>query len=325
MTKLSQRDQTILSTIQYHGDQPMRATAAELGLTESAVRRVFTRALEAGILKRRVYVNSFILGLSQWSIFISTSAGTAAQRTRLREVLTGAPGIELLLEVGGQFDYGLVITARSAFDIEAFFDSLTRGSKTPLSGMRVQTRTGWYYFGVKYLSGAHSTRTTAIVPQAATVTLAPSDIDVLQAFSNSRDGNRQRIAQSLGMPLSTVQYRIEHLTRRGVIAAVLYQIVADKIGFEAYRILLSTHFPSRQHRTALLEWAQEHPSVLTFMHGIGNWEYELRVEAPDTRSVRATVDEIQDRFSHFIRSAEIVPVSRVLRMELAPHPSMLQG
>jgi DNA-binding Lrp family transcriptional regulator len=240
-------------------------------------------------------------------------------------VLKKAPGLELVLEVGGQFDYGLVITARSAFDVESFFDSLTRTNKTALSGVSIQARTGWYYFGVKYLGGASSARTTAIVPPETTITLVPKDIEVLQVFSQSRDGNRQTMARVLGMPLSTLQYRIEHLVSSGVVAGVLYQIVADKIGYEAYRALISTRLPSHAHRTAILEWAQKHPAVLTFMHGFGNWEYELRIEARDTRTARATVDELHDRFSDFIRTTEIIPVSQVLRMELTPHPSILRS
>lgn len=325
MIKLSDRDRAILSTLQYHGDQPMRATAADLGLAEAAVRRVFLRALNAGVLRRRVYVNSFLLGLTQWGIFFSASGGTATQRARLRDILERAPGVELLLEVGGQFDFGLVITARSAFDVESFFDSLTRGTTTPLSGVKIQARTGWYYFGVKYLGFSNSASTTAIIPQAMTISLAAKDIEVLQAFSASRDGNRQGMARSLGMALSTLQYRVESLIQSGVIAGVRYQIVADKIGYEAYRVLVSTNLPSRSHRAALLEWARKHPSVLTFMHGIGNWEYELRIESEDTRAARTVVDQLQDNFSHLIRGVEIIPVSRVLRMELTPHPSILRS
>ena len=322
--KLSDRDRAILSTIQYHGDEAIAGPAAALGFTESAVRRVVTRALDTGVLRRRVYVNSFALGFHQYSIFFSANARTATQRARLRDLLVQSPATELVLEVGGQFNYGIVVTARSVFEAEAFLENLTRDDAISLSGVRIHARTGWHYFGVKYLGSSPSARTTAIVPGTAIVTLAPGDAEVLHAFGESPDGNRQRIARSLGMPLSTLSYRIDRLRTSGVIAGVLYQIVADTIGYEAFRVLVETSSPSRAYRTALLKWAQAHPAVLTFMHGFGNWNYELRIETRDTRAARAAVDELQDRFPEFIGTTELVPVSRVLKLATTPHARLLR-
>ena len=59
------------------------------------------------------------------------------------------------------------------------------------------------------------------------------------------------------------------------------------------------------------------------MHGIGPWQYELRVEAPGQIEVSAAVDDLTESCADFINHIEIVPVVKVLKMQLCPDRELL--
>lgn len=316
--KLTDEVKKILSSVQYFGDVSSHAIAKKLGLKESTVRRVISTSFTQGILKRRVYINSYALGLSQYSIFFNSSNRSAAHKLALRNLLIASPCVELVLEVGGQFDFGIVVTAASAFEVEKFLEHLTSKKGGAISGIRIHTRTGWYYFGAKYLYLPPYRPTIKISPSGPVCRLSSEDLSILDAFCKSDDGNRSTISRKLGIPLSTLQYRLSQLEKTGIIAGVRYQILAERIRHESFRVLVAASAPSQSLRVALHEWAQKHRSVLTFMHGIGNWDYELRIEADEIVAAKSTVDEMHDRFSGVLGATELIPISGVLKMALTP-------
>jgi len=77
--------------------------------------------------------------------------------------------------------------------------------------------------------------------------------------------------------------------------------------------LISCRVPLTIYRPAVLEWARRHPIVLTFKHGFGNWQYELRIETSRTSAATEAVDDLRERFAEFNDHAEVVPVARCLR------------
>ena len=202
--KFSSRDLQIISAYQSRIDSPIALTAQATACREHIVRRAIARARDADALTRRVYVNCFRLGLQQYSLFLSDGATSRVQRARLREALLKAPFVELLIEVGGAFSFGVVLTVRSVFDLESFFSWIAAKSAVSIKTVQFHQRSGWYYFGVKYLHQRLQPPPIHIVASnEASVELSPEESRVLQAFASAPDGTRAQIARGLGMPVST--------------------------------------------------------------------------------------------------------------------------
>jgi DNA-binding Lrp family transcriptional regulator len=258
------------------------------------------------------------LGLQQYAIFFSVSSKAVGQKSKMRETLLKAPFVELLIEVSGRFNFGLVLTVRSVFDLERFFDFVTTESNLEIRDLHLQARTGWHYFGVKYLSKGIAPTPIQIVPSGKVQELSREEIKLLHAYAASSDGNRSQIAKALGVPATTIQYQLEKLRKSGVLLGVRYQVSSEIAGHYPYRVLLSTSHPLSSHRIKIFNWAKTNPLVVSMMHGVGPWQYELRIEAPGTSAVSSLVDDILESFSDFIENAEVVPVAKVLKMQLAP-------
>jgi DNA-binding Lrp family transcriptional regulator len=274
--------------------------------------------METNQIRRRVYVNLFALGLQQYAVFFAIPPKSISKKAKMREVLLRAPFVELLIEVSGRYHFGLVLTVRSAFDLERFFDFVSAQSKIEVTDLALQARTGWYYFGARYLCSSGHPEPIHVVPTGDTRSLSSSESEALYAYAASSDGNRSRMARELRVPPATLQYQISNLRRSGVVLGVRYQIAPEMTGFQPYRVLLNTNYPASSNRLKIYNWCKQAPYVVSLMQGVGPWQYELRVEAPNQTAVASTVDDLTERCADFIHHAEIVPVVKVLKMQLCP-------
>lgn len=319
--KFSPRDLHILSAYQSRIDNPIAQTAQAASAREHIVRRTVSRAQEAEVLTRRVYVNFFRLGLQQYSIFFSDGATSKAQRARLREALLKAPCVELLLEVGGAFSFGVVLTVRSVFDVDVFFRWIAAKSSVPIKTVQFHQRTGWHYFGVKYLHPrVHPPPIHIVASGEAPIDLSSEDSRLLHAFTLAPDGSRAHIARTLGIPVTTFQYQVQRLTEAGVIAGVRCQVAPGIVGYQSYRVLVRTGILRASDHEAIFNWAKRHPHVVSMMHGVGSWQYELRVEAPSFAAASDICEDLTEYSSDYVHNVELLPVARVLKMQLAPDP-----
>jgi DNA-binding Lrp family transcriptional regulator len=316
--RFSPRDLKIIHAAQTCADEPLAKLAKITGEKEHIVRRVISLALEKGALRRRVFTSSLDLGFQEYVIFFSSGARTVAQKNVLRDVLLEAPNVQLLLEVGGRFNFGVVLLAPSVLDFENFFNYIVSKSRIPITDVQLQMRTGWHFFGAKYLVQAPLSAPVHVVPSDKPLTLSSDESRILNTFATSENGKRAEMARSLGLSQATFQYQLDRLHARGIILDVRYQVVPEVFGYQPFRALVMTSLPLTAPRMQIMKWARHNPYVVTMMHGVGVWQYELRIEAPNYATAAMVVDELNEKFSSVIRSVELIPVLSVLKMQLHP-------
>jgi hypothetical protein len=54
------------------------------------------------------------------------------------------------------------------------------------------------------------------------------------------------------------------------------------------------------------------------MHGVGGWQHELRIEAPSFAAASEACEELVEVTGDYIEQVEVLPVAKVLKMQLAP-------
>ncbi len=320
--KLSPRDRTILAVCQVWGDESIQRIARESGTREHIARRVIADALERGLLVRRVLVNLFDLGLHQYVMRLSSGALTTAERSKVRAALVKAPYIELLLELSALSDLLAVVTVRSILDLENLLSVIAAETGLALGRVDMHIRVGWHYFGAKYLNPKVPIPPLVVAPTKQQISLSKEQAQLLSAYASHPTGKFSEIARATGRPLSSVQYQIERLKSQGIILGTRYQLAPAAIGHQAFRVFVNVNAPQKAHRQAILKWAQSAPTVVTAMYGVGRWQYEFRIEASDYDEAKQVTDGLTERHPRVISDIEVVPVSKVARMQLYPDQSL---
>lgn len=325
MIKPSPKDLRILSTYHLHGERSISEVAERAGEKVHTVRRVLTKATEAKLVQRRVFVNFFALGLNQFGVYLNTKVTSKAARVKIKNILQQIPFIELVIEVVGEFDFGLVVTVRSVFNIQELLDRISSEASVSLSRIHIQPRTGWYYFGPKYFDRKIKNPPIQVVPSGKRIPFSHEEALLLDAYCSGSTENLAVVSRKLGLPSNTVQYRVNKMKESGLILGVRYQLSPSLLGYSTYRALVALGESSREIREMIIRWAELQPYVVSLMFGVGNWQCELRIEAPDVDAATEVLDELSSLLPNLIEQYSFMTVSKVLKMKLHPDRELFVG
>ena len=121
MRQLDKTDQAIVSQLQYNGRKPYTDIAAELGLTEGAVRRRVKRMSDEGILQIVGIVEPQFL---EWNA--AGMIGVSVQAGRVEEVgeqIAQFPEVTYLFMASGGFDLFVEVYCRNRQHFVSFLNN----------------------------------------------------------------------------------------------------------------------------------------------------------------------------------------------------------
>jgi len=118
------------------------------------------------------------------------------------------------------------------------------------------------------------------------------------------------IATRLNSAAATIRYRIERMEELGIIAGYRVELDLSKIGrnFFKAQLHLSQYDPRREEE--LRVYCKTNPSILHFIKQIGDCKVELELEVQNFEQYNELLDEMRERFRHYIRNIETIVIRK---------------
>lgn len=120
---LDASNKKILRMLQENSRRSFVDLGADLGLSESAVRRRVTQMADGGVI-RRFTLEMGDMGAA--SAIVLASVGADSETSEVATRLLDLPGAEIIYEITGQYDIMAVITAPSIGEINSSIDGLRK-------------------------------------------------------------------------------------------------------------------------------------------------------------------------------------------------------
>ncbi|MFN8390369.1 MAG: winged helix-turn-helix transcriptional regulator [Bdellovibrionota bacterium] len=306
--KLTDKERDIFSVAQLAPRLSVNELRSYCGYRDHTIRYHLQRGLEDGLLIPRCFVNLNLLGYMQFEVYFSLSANNPQARQLLLKALCESERVSWMGEVGGDFQYGANICARSLAEVTQFFDSLSTTFGHLVLDREIAVRVSLDYFGNKYLSEKNRPRSSL----SYAVTENRVDIDeldhrILRELMKNSPLIRRVLAQNLGLPLSTLEHRLKKLEQSGVIVGYYYLIDPARIGMQSFLFLVGVKGMNAKLRGELSAFAAGHPNVVVFINTIGSWDIELAVEVETARQSVEISEALQTRFGPAIRFMKVLP------------------
>jgi DNA-binding Lrp family transcriptional regulator len=152
-------------------------------------------------------------------------------------------------------------------------------------------------------------------------TVAPIDFTdhrILCSLGQNANPSTAVIARQLGLPVSTVTYRIKAMRDSGVIPALGYSASVFDDGRIPFGLLISVVRTSPAFRTTFWDFCCAHPAVSALLTVSGPWEHQVEVEVRDARAVSAVVQEFYEAFPQNIDEIVTIPIGSMHK--LTPYP-----
>lgn len=300
---LTPQERRVLSVAQTDWRLDVPALAKMTGLRAHSVTYALKRLHDKEVMRPFVMYNIHNLGLTDYCVFFNVQGSGRQVRDRVLSYCVESTQAAYVAELSGRYQYTASIMAASIFEVEEFFDGLARRLKQPSLELSFAMRAQWSVLPIKYLDPV----ATKLKPLTRTKTDNTASVDTLDdtlltMLSGKPDLSLTKLASAIGVPYSTVRYRIESLVSRGVIIGFPYVIDGARIGRHPFRILIVARGVNQTFRDALFAFASAHHLATMFVRCLGAWDFEINYDLEDLSQGGEVVQELYDHFGEWIQS-----------------------
>lgn len=307
--KLSPAQAKVISAAQLDADCLLSKLRKRTGMKEHTIRYTLERAREQGIIERRYFINLFKLGYLQHEVFFSLTSEQSGMRDALLKQFKASDRISWIGRLGGDYQYGINICSRDVTHVVSFFDDLSKNYGRAFVERNLSLRVGLTFFGNRYLAPAlkpqeplryHST--------TELVAIDLTDHKILSALTSHCPASGHELARILGMPQSTVDYRLKKLKSSGVIVGSYYNFRGDQVGIISFLCLISTKGLGSVFREKALAFCNSHPKIVVLVESIGSWDFEFVIDAFSAEEAMRTSEQLLDYFGRDINWLKMIPL-----------------
>ena len=313
--RLSERERSILSTAQLQSNASAQALANETGYRSHSVRYVLKRFEQEGVIRKRPVIDLWRIGVIQVAVYLSVAFESKYAAEHFHTMLAGSKRIGDAFEVGAEFQFSVVVYGRSIWDTSHYINSLSAIPGTHISRKIIGVRLSQCLYRRRYLSSQKSSLNKIFIDGTAKqLRLDPSDRQILQLLSAAGNTSRRELARQLSIPHSTFETRTKRLVEDGVICGWVYGINPDRIGVQSYRILVILPSLAPDTIAEMLRFAETQLNVVTIMHCMGNFDFEVLVEVEHGSDIRTIIQEMTTQFGHRGVHFLVVPFYKYLKV-----------
>jgi DNA-binding Lrp family transcriptional regulator len=311
---LTPQERKVLSCMQMDWRLDVPELAKLTGLRSHVVSYALRKLKERKLSRRFVMYNIHALGLTDYCIFFNVHGTGKRIRDSVISYAVESAQTTYVAELSGRYQYTASIMATSIFEVESFFDGLAARLKQPAIDLSFGIRAQWSIFPVKYLDPIakkvpHLTRTQS----KSFATVDSVDTRLLALLSSKPDISWTQLAASVGIPYSTVRYRIDSLVQRGIIIGFPHAVDGARLGKHPFRILVVARGLNPSLRRDLFAFATSHRLCTMFVRCVGAWDFEFNYDLDELAQGGEVIQELYDTFGDFIQSTTTVTELSVLK------------
>jgi Lrp/AsnC family leucine-responsive transcriptional regulator len=321
--RITEQDKAIIVCAQLQADASCATIARACGYKEHTVRHSLKKLEQHGLIKRYPYINLHALGFENFILNFSLNPASTSS-SRVIDFIAGSERTAWLSHRTGDFQWAASLFMRSSAEMLSFLDALTEVADRPFLHKEVVLHVSCHLFPRKYLCVDNSRiKDFKVEPLryghlAQTVDISEMDHKILSALSAHAAESTQEIARRIGVPLSTVSYRISLLKERQVISGFAYAFHPQEVSIHVLRFLVSFKGLSRKLREEVFEFCKAHPNVSSLISCIGNWDYEIKVEAIAEAEVNVFIAQFYRKFSDYILSTKTFSLFKPQKLNYYP-------
>jgi Lrp/AsnC family leucine-responsive transcriptional regulator len=295
--------------------------AKKLKSPPETLRYRYNSLTESGVIQfEYAVVDAGKLGSGVHKILLKLHNVDEQKVSQIIAALTSHPKVNWVARFDGVYDIGFTIWIEQLRELSEFIDWLREKFHNFLNRVVFAVNIEAEFFprdfsqNPKYRTSKQAAYTTPKDRHRCD----ELDLFILRKLAKAPRTSNVEIAEAANVTSETVGLRVSRLEKAKVITG--YRLVVDcqKLGWINYYVFLNLKHVSAEKRGKLVEFCRKHPLVNYLIKALGEWDYELNVEARNTEEYRKLMMEITKEFSEIVRDYYAVPVVRLHKFSVLP-------
>ena len=316
---LSEIERQIISAAQLQADLPITELAKQVKMKSHTVRYALERLLREKIISPYPFINYVPLGFHEHDLYCSLKFRDQEDRSKFISYLKQSRSVSWLIELGGDYQYGIGVIARDIYEVQSVIDGIASRFGPIFMEKTFATCLRWSVFRRKYLtSKVAKINELKVGPSSEAVKVDEQDLAILAAMSKFPEYSSKELAKLVNLPPTTFGYRVGVLRNKGIYLGLAYGLEPTRFGMQVFRLQIALSNPGHDQVRRLYEVAKASPWVMSFVEFYGGWDIAMRVEVPQPSEAFALGEHLVDSFGDSIRSLRLLPVFH--EQKLQPFP-----
>ncbi len=307
--KLSSRDKEILAVAHLRASASPKELAHDLGLREHTVRDALNRLEQEGVITPRTMVDVHLLGFTQFSAFFSAIHHQRENQVNLQKLILESEHTSDVFGLGGDYQYGAVITVEDITDAQNFLERISNSSGIEIIEKSLALRTSTTIYQRNYLNNVSTNRESITYKKTnKRLRIDADDHRIIAALNAIQHTSLRDLAKKLEMPHSTLTNKYKKLEEAGVIIGSVYGMSCAALGAQSFRLLVYTKGFDFAAEQDLHRYALSNPNVLCLFQMMGSWDYELEVEVYEARDTFELVQDLYEVLKERVLTIKTIPI-----------------
>lgn len=322
IVRLNDKERSVVAALAARADTPLTEVAKILGLPVHAVRYALDRLIEQKVVRYCPFVNVFALGYTPYSVYVRLVPEWRAKSEQIVEWLRTKSAVSWVAQLGGSYDLCISILAESPVEVTGFLESFATEVGDCISQKAVVSQTKFCFYPAHYWqSREHKPPVVTYEGGGTPVELDGVDKKILSGIVQYTFTSHRDLARQLGMAFSTLETRLERLSRSGVLPATVYLVNSPILGIQPYKILVHVKGLRAKVADTLHSFCLSAPQVTTIISNLGSWDYEVGIEVEENAMAVQFLDQLHKILGASLGHAELVTHFRDLKLSTFPFSS----
>ncbi len=319
MAKLAAKELKILQALEFDAEKSIEVIRKESGLSEHSIRYHQHRFISDGVITRTPIIDLPSRGYNFIGIFFNPSLKEQNLRSIIQRSIIPLNEIVWLAEFVGEYRYGMAVAGRDLATIDQIITGLSDKFPRLFRTKSIAHQLNSTFFTRKYLGGSQrNVKQLKIGTTSDSKDLDTVDKKILGIVASDGSISRRKLAQKLGIPLTTIDYRFERLRKDGVLRGFTYSIDTNFLGRQNFMLLVFGNGMSSEFSKAVYNFAHTHPDVTSLYRCLGWWDFELDIEAENHSKVLEIADQLLSVGREWINSIKILSGVKTLKHTMVP-------
>jgi DNA-binding Lrp family transcriptional regulator len=283
------------------------------------VRDSLSRLEQHQVIRRAALFNVSRLGFVEYDLMCSLGSLGRAKKQELLSYLLESPLVTFVLETAGEYHLIIVVCAASPAVVESFITSVSDHFGDIFNHIDIAVMHSRAIYGIKFLATKkRPEKFVRICSERGIEKYDQLDRRILKALARDAGLSLRTLAANLGVPHSTLGFRVKQLKQSGVLLGSFWSFNSAALGLSEFRLHLALRGLSSQVKQRTFEYACVHPNITFSIQYLGKWQYCFGIVAEDTARASQIVSEVESFLGPSLAQASLFPVVGVRKVELFP-------
>lgn len=301
--KLDKKDLKIVTELDRDCRLPLKELAARIGGAVETTRYRIRRLEEIGVIKNYLTViNGGRLGFYYYKVFFRLHNVKENNVQQMMLELAADPRICWVIRTHGNFDIGFTPRVSNPAEQSELLDTLRTRYSQYLKRWTLSVNIRMDFFSRDYLLGVSRRKKikNSYVVSHLPLTLDRIGSSVLRELAANPRSSASAIAERLRVSVDTVLARVRMLEKEMVI--VRHSLVTDVriLGHVNYYVLVYLSNVTAKREADFCAFCALQPNIVYLIKALGDWDYELSIEAPTFEEYRRVLMELTHEFDDII-------------------------